>query len=111
MELGQFSLSLAVKDINQSYKFYQTLGFTPLDGCGSVDEKWLILKKDAVVIGLFEGMFDDNILTFNPADARAIQSDLERQNIAIEKPCTGEKGATHFTVVDPDGNRLMFDQF
>lgn len=65
MTLGQFSLSLAVKDIEKSKAFYEALGFSAMTECGSVEDKWLIMKHGNVMIGLFEGMFDENIITFN----------------------------------------------
>lgn len=111
MELGQFSVSLTVKDIAKSKSFYEKIGFKPHPECGSIEDKWLIMQKDTVVIGLFEGMFDANILTFNPSDVRSIEKKLLTQNIAIESPTKGETGPTHFVIKDPDGNAIMFDQF
>ena len=111
MELGQFSVSLTVKDIRESKRFYEVLGFSALDGCGSIEDKWLILQKDSVVIGLFEGMFDKNILTFNPSDVRAIAAHLKANGIELERDVEGESGPGHCVLTDPDGNRIMFDQF
>lgn len=110
MELGQFSVSLTVKDIGKSKAFYETLGFVTHPECGSIEDKWLILQKDTTVIGLFEGMFDHNILTFNPIDVRAIEKHLVDYEIAIETPTSGESGPTHCILKDPDGNVIMFDQ-
>ena len=110
MELGQFSVSLAVKDIVKSKAFYEVLGFVAHPECGSIEDKWLILQKDTTVIGLFEGMFEHNILTFNPTDARAIETHLLKNNIAIETPTSGDSGPTHCILKDPDGNVIMFDQ-
>lgn len=110
MQLGQFSVSLTVKDIEASLAFYQALGFEVLPGLGSVAEKWLILKHGEAVIGLFEGMFDHNILTFNPQDARGIEAKLLEAGIAIETPTKGDSGPTHFILKDPDGNVIMCDQ-
>ena len=111
MELGQFSVSLTVKDIAKSKSFYEKIGFKSLPECGSIKDKWLIMQNDTVVIGLFEGMFDSNILTFNPSDARSIEKKLFAENIAIDSPTKGDAGPTNFVLKDPDGNSIMFDQF
>ncbi|RDV29036.1 VOC family protein [Alteromonas aestuariivivens] len=111
MELGQFSVSLAVKDIRESLTFYQALGFQALQGCGSVEEKWLILQNGSTVIGLFEGMFEHNILTFNPADVRAIEQQIKARGIRPDVAVEGDTGPGHCILTDPDGNRIMFDQF
>ena len=110
MDLGTFSVSLTVKDIATSKGFYETLGFESLEGCGSIEDKWLIMKKEQCIIGLFEGMFDHNIMTFNPTDARAIEKHLLANDIAIDTPTSGESGPAHFILKDPDGNVIMFDQ-
>ncbi len=110
MELGQFSVSLAVKDIVKSKAFYETLGFETHPECGSIEDKWLILQKGTTVIGLFEGMFENNILTFNPTDVRAVEKHLKENQIAIDTPTTGESGPAHCILKDPDGNVIMFDQ-
>ncbi|WP_299084108.1 VOC family protein [uncultured Paraglaciecola sp.] len=110
MNFGQFSVSLTVKDIAKSKAFYETLGFTTHPECGSVVDKWLILQKDTTVIGLFEGMFEANILTFNPTDVRTIEKHLQHNNIEIDTPTQGESGPTHCVLKDPDGNVIMFDQ-
>ncbi|GEA10734.1 VOC family protein [Alteromonas sp. KUL49] len=111
MELGLFSLSLAVRDIVESKKFYETLGFNAMPSCGSVEEKWVIMKHGQTMIGLFEGMFEDNILTFNPSDVRAVEAHLKDNGIEIEVPVKGESGSGHCIVKDPDGNTIMLDQF
>lgn len=111
MELGQFSVSLAVKDIKKSLDFYTLLGFAPIEGCGSVTDKWLILQKDTTVIGIFEGMFEKNILTFNPKDARQIETVLKENGVNIQTATSEGTGPTHCVIEDPDGNTLMFDQF
>ena len=111
MDLGRFSVSLAVKNIEKSKIFYEALGFECHSECGSVKDKWLIMQKETVIIGLFEGMFDANILTFNPSDARSIEKHLSAQGIEIQSPTKGESGPTHFVLQDPDGNSIMFDQF
>lgn len=111
MDLGHFSVSLNVKDIVKSKVFYENLGFKAHEGCGSVEDKWLIMQSGAAIIGLFEGMIDNNMLTFNPQDARAIQAQAQAQGIAIDNPVESGSGPCHFFITDPDGNKLMFDQF
>jgi catechol 2,3-dioxygenase-like lactoylglutathione lyase family enzyme len=110
MEFGQFSVSLTVKDIAKSKAFYETLGFKTHPQCGSIADKWLILQKDTTVIGLFEGMFESNILTFNPTDVRTIEKHLKDNDIKIDTPTQGDSGPTHCVLKDPDGNSIMFDQ-
>ncbi len=110
MELGQFSVSLTVKDIQKSLEFYQKLGFEALEGCGSVEDKWLILKHGEAVIGLFQDMFDKNILTFNPTDVRSIESALEKQGVDIQTKSVGTDGPGHIVFEDLDGNLIMLDQ-
>ena len=111
MELGQFSVSLTVKDITKSKVFYEMLGFIAKPECGSIADKWLVMQKGSTVIGIFEGMFDANILTFNPTDVRAIEKHLMDNNITIDTPTQGDSGPTHCVLQDPDGNTIMFDQF
>jgi lactoylglutathione lyase len=121
MELGAFSVSLAVKDIEVSKKFYETLGFTAF--VGNAAQNWLILKNGNTVIGLFQGMFEKNILTFNPGcdsnaqnlatftDIRAIQHELKAGGIQlIRETDETTKGPASFMVIDPDGNPILFDQ-
>jgi lactoylglutathione lyase len=121
MELGAFSVSLAVKDIHASLAFYETLGFTHLGG--NVDENWLILTNGTTVIGLFQGMFEGNILTFNPGwdqaaqevdpflDVRQIQQRLRAAGIALSTEADeSTSGPAHIILSDPDGNVIMVDQ-
>jgi hypothetical protein len=110
MELGTFSVSLTVKDIAVSKTFYETLGFTAHPECGSIADKWLIMSQGTTNIGLFEGMFEDNLLTFNPTDARAIEKHLVDNGIKMDSACSGDSGPTHCLLKDPDGNIIMFDQ-
>ncbi|PLR66173.1 VOC family protein [Bacillus sp. UMB0893] len=121
MKLGAFSVSLNVKDIHKSKSFYETLGFQVLGG--DINQNWLILKNESCVIGLFQGMFEKNILTFNPGwdesgenlntftDIRDIQKQLKAKGIKIlsEADETGE-GPASFTIEDPDGNPILVDQ-
>lgn len=121
MELGAFSVSLAVKDIEASRSFYEKLGFTVMGGDQS--QGWLILKNGSTVIGLFQGMFEQNILTFNPGwdqsasplasftDVRDVQKSLEAQGVNITTRADPDtKGPAHIIFSDPDGNVIMLDQ-
>lgn len=109
MELGQFSVSLSVKDINASLEFYTKLGFSVYDGNKS--EGWLILKNGPVVVGIFQGMFEGNLMTFNPTDVRGIQKTLKESGVAlIEEADPTTDGPAFITLTDPDGNNIMFDQ-
>jgi predicted lactoylglutathione lyase len=110
MKLGTFSVSLTVKDITKSKAFYEVLGFSALDGCGSIDDKWLIMKNEECIIGLFEGMFDHNIMTFNPIDVRSIEKQLLDNHMTLETKTNGDSGPAHCILKDPDGNVIMFDQ-
>ncbi|MGG4491423.1 VOC family protein [Metabacillus idriensis] len=121
MKLGAFSVSLSVKDINKSKIFYENLGFQTLGG--DIAQNWLIMKNESCIIGLFQGMFEKNILTFNPGwneNAENLQSftdirDLQKQlkakgiNILTEADESGE-GPASFTIEDPDGNPILLDQ-
>lgn len=121
MKLGAFSISLAVSDLQASRSFYEKLGF--VDFAGDASEKWLILKNGNIAIGLFEGMFERNMLTFNPgwdSDAREIDAftdvrDLQRQLKAqgVEFQIEADESTTgpaSFIVADPDGNPILVDQ-
>lgn len=121
MELGAFSVSLAVKDIAASKAFYEKLGFATMGGDQA--QGWLILKNGSTVIGLFQGMFDKNILTFNPGwdqnaqnmdeftDVRKIQSQLQADGITLIKTADEQSsGPAHIVLEDPDGNQIMLDQ-
>ena len=108
MTLGTFSISLAVKDIAASRAFYEKLGFKVIDGKQA--EGWLILTNGTANIGIFQGMFENNIMTFNPKDARAIEKELVEKGIElIEKTEPGE-GPAYLTLKDPDGNDILIDQ-
>lgn len=122
MDLGAFSISLAVADLARSRDFYRALGFEETGG--SFDENWLIMVNGRSVVGLFHEMFDDNILTFNPGmdpvdgevdivdDVRDIQARLKAAGIELEMEVDPDSaGAGHIVLVDPDGNRIMVDQF
>jgi lactoylglutathione lyase len=121
MHLGAFSVSLAVKDIEASQSFYEKFGFTKLGG--NVAHKWLILKNGDTVIGLFQGMFDKNILTFNPGwdssaqnlaeftDVRELQRQLKAQGVQfVTEADETTTGPASFVVTDPDGNSILVDQ-
>jgi len=108
MNLGQFSLSLTVKDIAASREFYEKLTFKVIDGNQS--EGWLILRSGETVIGLFQDKFDRNLLTFNPSDVRTIQAHLKQQGVTLIQEAKPGEGPAHITLVDPDGNPILFDQ-
>jgi predicted lactoylglutathione lyase len=121
LKLGAFSVSLAVKDLQLSKKFYETLGFSVMGGDPA--QNWLILKNESCVIGLFQGMFASNILTFNPGwdqnaatldnydDVRSIQKHLTESGVQTEpENISTENGPAHFMITDPDGNTILFDQ-
>jgi lactoylglutathione lyase len=121
MDLGAFSVSLSVKDLAASRAFYEKLGFAAI--AGEADQNWLILRNGNATIGLFQGMFERNILTFNPGwdvsgaaideytDVREIQRQLLDQGVEIETRADAESsGPASLIVVDPDGNPVLLDQ-
>jgi catechol 2,3-dioxygenase-like lactoylglutathione lyase family enzyme len=121
MELGAFSVSLAVKDIKVSKAFYEKLGFKAF--AGDMAQNWLILKNGEHAIGLFQGMFERNILTFNPGwdsnarklntftDVRTLQSQLKAQGVELMiQADESTTGPASFMVTDPDGNPILVDQ-
>ena len=121
MDLGAFSISLTVKDIDASREFYQKLGFE--DFHGDISQNWIILKNGDHVIGLFQGMFEKNTLTFNPgwdgnaqeldsfADVRELQRQLKEQSVElVSEADESSSGPASFILEDPDGNPILFDQ-
>lgn len=121
MQLGAFSISLNVKDIQASKQFYEQLGFSEFGG--NIDQNWLIMKNGKAIVGLFQGMFENNLLTFNPGwdenaqpvepfdDVRTIQQHLKANGIALESEADeSTSGPAHFVVKDPDGNVILIDQ-
>ena len=121
MKLGAFSASLSVKDINVSKEFYEGLGFSIL--AGSVEKNYLIMKNENALIGLFQGMFEGNILTFNPGwdengkniadfdDIREIQQQLKNKGLKIENEVDEKTtGPASIMIADPDGNLILIDQ-
>ena len=118
MDLGQFSVSLSVKDIKTSKKFYEALGFEAIEGAYKSKDypptettDWLIMKNDSAVIGLFMGMFEENILTINPRDVRSIQKKLKEDGIKLITEADEEStGPAHLSLKDPDGNSILIDQ-
>ena len=121
MDLGNFSLSLTVKDLAASMAFYQRLGFTVIEGEPS--QGWVVLKHPSCTIGLFQGMFDRNMLTFNPGwdengqpvgsftDVRDIQRALKADGVAfVEEADETTSGPASCVLVDPDGNPILIDQ-
>ncbi|MDX2040772.1 MAG: VOC family protein [Acidobacteriota bacterium] len=119
MELGEFSISLAVKNLKTSQAFYEKLGFQRIDGNkeGSpmpAGQDWAILKNGHAKIGLFQGMFEGNVITFNPKDIRVIKSEAEKHGVKLELqnmfgPLT-ETSPAFATLKDPDGNSILIDQ-
>ena len=121
MELGAFSISLAVKDLEASRAFYEKFGFTVFGGDAA--QNWLILKNGDCVIGLFQGMFEKNILTFNPGwnqnagkldtftDVRELQRQLKAQGVQLQTEADeSTTGPAYFVALDPDGNEILVDQ-
>lgn len=121
MKLGAFSISLSVKDINISREFYESLGFSVF--AGSLEQNYLIMKNGNALIGLFQGMFSGNLLTFNPGwdedasnleqfdDVRAIQRQLKNRGITVSPEADeNSTGPASFMVTDPDGNIVLVDQ-
>ena len=121
MKLGAFSISLAVKDLEASRRFYEKFGFNAF--AGDASQNWLILKNGEHVIGLFQGMFEKNILTFNPGwdsnaqklptftDIRELQRQLKAQGVQLQPEADeSTTGPASFIAVDPDGNPILVDQ-
>ena len=122
MQLGAFSISLAVKDLNASRVFYEKLGFAAVGGVA--EQNWLILRHpDKATLGLFQGMFEGNILTFNPgwdneanklaafSDVREIQKQLEARGLVLAtRADAATSGPASLTLADPDGNPVLIDQ-
>lgn len=121
MELGAFSVSLAVQDLAASRAFYEHLGFEVAGG--NADQNWLILRNGTTTIGLFHGMFEKNILTFNPGwdasaaaletftDVRTLQRRLDERGVAIQTRAEEDgDGPASLVIVDPDGNPILVDQ-
>lgn len=121
MELGAFSISLAVKDIHASKAFYEKFGFEAMGG--DITQNWLIMKNGDTIIGLFQGMFDKNMLTFNPGwnqnaekleaftDIRELQRRLKEQGVELMTEADeSTTGPAHFIAIDPDGNPILVDQ-
>ena len=121
MELGTFSISLNVKDLEVSKSFYEKLGFKVF--AGDMAQNWLIMKNGDHTIGLFQGMFEKNIMTFNPGwdkngntldaftDVRSLQREIKARGIKIEPEADeSTTGPASFIVIDPDGNTILIDQ-
>ncbi|HRE28977.1 MAG TPA: hypothetical protein PK954_20205 [Anaerolineales bacterium] len=109
MDLGIFSVSLAVKDLKTARVFYEALGFEAF--AGDEAQNYLILRNGDAKIGLFQGMFENNILTFNPTDVRAIQKALKAKGIALALEADeSATGPAHIVLNDPDGNAILIDQ-
>ncbi len=121
MKLGNFSVSLAVKDIGKSLAFYEKLGFQKIGG--EIKQNWLILQNERATIGLFQGMFEKNIMTFNPGwnhkaealmeftDVRDLQKEIEKSGIKLTTRADPKSdGPASMVLADPDGNTILIDQ-
>lgn len=121
MDLGAFSVSLSVKNLEVSKSFYEKLGFREFGG--DMEQNWLIMKNGDHIIGLFQGMFEKNILTFNPGwdqearkldsftDVRELQKQLKAEGIPLESEADeSTEGPASLTMIDPDGNPILIDQ-
>jgi catechol 2,3-dioxygenase-like lactoylglutathione lyase family enzyme len=121
MRLGNFSISLAVKDIHASLAFYEKLGFRQVGG--DIAQNWVVLQNATTKIGLFQGMFEKNMLTFNPGwdhqrqtladfdDVRDLQKSLKSQGVTLlAEADESSTGVAHFMLLDPDGNPILVDQ-
>ncbi|MFT5081041.1 MAG: lactoylglutathione lyase [Gammaproteobacteria bacterium] len=121
MQLGNFSVSLSVKDIHASRAFYEKLDFVEVGG--DIAQNWLVLQNGTTTVGLFQGMFEENLMTFNPGwthtratpesfqDVREIQSTLRERGLSFSVEADeSTSGAASFMIADPDGNTILFDQ-
>lgn len=121
MQLGAFSVSLSVKDLATSHAFYEALGFSVTGGDAA--QNWLVLRNNGIVVGLFQGMFEGNLLTFNPGwdqhkqelasfqDVREIQAELDAKGIALTARADPDgAGPAYLQLADPDGNVILIDQ-
>jgi catechol 2,3-dioxygenase-like lactoylglutathione lyase family enzyme len=109
MDLGSFSISLSVQDLQASKAFYQAMGFEVIDG--KDEDNWLILRSGEAKIGLFQGMFDANVITFNPPDVRAVQRAMKAAGVEfVLEVDESSEGPAHATLLDPDGNPVLLDQ-
>ena len=111
MDLGPFSISLNVTNLTETLEFYQALGFRIVGG--DIDDNWLMLKNDVTMTGLFHGMFEQNILTFNPQNFRKLQEELQDKGYNFELNDEAQdqtEGLAHTLFADPDGNLILLDQ-
>ena len=121
MDLGAFSISLNVKDVRVSKAFYEKLGFESFEG--DIEQNWIIMKNGQHVIGLFQGMFPRNTLTFNPGwdqsaspvgsftDVRELKKEIKAYGITVnDQADEDDSGPANFLITDPDGNPILFDQ-
>ncbi|WP_445514461.1 VOC family protein [Stenotrophomonas sp. 3(2025)] len=121
MQLGAFSVSLAVKDLATSRAFYEALGFSVTGGDAA--QNWLVLRNNGIVVGLFQGMFEGNLLTFNPGwdqhkqelasfqDVREVQAELDAKGIELTARADPDgEGPAYLQLTDPDGNVILIDQ-
>lgn len=112
MDLGTFYLAMNVEDIKKSFDFYSNFGFEPVENGGSIEDKWLVMANGSTKVGLFQGMFPKNTLTFNPTDARTIYRELSAKNMEVHSAGKIDEpsGPCYFMLTDPDGNPILVDQ-
>lgn len=118
MDLGSFSLSISVKDIIKSVEFYEKIGFEIIDGDHlnpdypmSEGQSWKIMKSGASIIGLFQGMFDDNIITFHPENVLEVQKEIKKRGVELIAEANESTQNLSVMLKDPDGNMIMLDQY
>lgn len=112
MNLGKHYIALAVNDIVASKEFYEKLGFTIDPGCGDIKQRWIMMNNGDIMIGLYQGMFPKNIITFNPTDARTLHKNLQDKGVKFDmvQDIEKESGPCSFALTDPDGNPVLVDQ-
>lgn len=108
MNLGSFSVSLSVKNVQASQAFYEMLGFSVVDGRS--EDNWLILQNGEARVGIFQDKFEGNLLAFNPPDVREIQQVLKAHSVELLREAEGQSGPASVVLRDPDGNVILIDQ-
>ncbi|MCI5081679.1 MAG: VOC family protein [Saprospiraceae bacterium] len=112
MNLPVYHLGLNVDNIAVSKTFYEKLGYSAMEGLGSIEDRWLVMQQNGQYLALYQDMFPRNLITFQPKDARMIYHKLKSKgiSIAMEAHIGKESGPCHFSIIDPDGNPILFDQ-
>lgn len=110
--MDTYSISLNVADISASVAFYEKLGFAPVKGMGGIEQKWVIMSNGTSKIGLFQGLFPTNTITFNPTDGRTVYKTVTESGIepVFQTGMDKASGPCTFSVLDPDGNPILIDQ-